>query len=143
MGWCLWWECRAQVCATKHILLKVPHTHSPAPPLRPQALQFQRSLDDMEEWLSSVEKEVSSKDCGTDLASVIRLLKALHDLEEVVDGHLERLQALVGTAKDFSAQGNFLAKEIQQRVQGTVNRSLTLKTLVLVLEFISNPTVGY
>ncbi|KAL2098982.1 hypothetical protein ACEWY4_005462 [Coilia grayii] len=87
-----------------------------------QALQFQRSLDDMDEWLSSVEKEVSSKDCGTDLASVGRLLKALQDLEEVVDGHLERLQALVNTAKSFSAQGNFLAKEIQQRVQKTVNR---------------------
>lgn len=90
--------------------------------LHPQALQFQRSLDDMDEWLSSVEKEVSSKDCGTDLASVGRLLKALQDLEEVVDGHLERLQALVNTAKSFSAQGNFLAKEIQQRVQKTVNR---------------------
>ncbi|XP_076156260.1 spectrin beta chain, non-erythrocytic 5 [Alosa pseudoharengus] len=87
-----------------------------------QALQFQRSLDDMEEWLSSVEKDVSSKDCGTNLASVSRLLKALHDLEEVVDGHRERLKALVDTSKDFSAQGNFLAKEIQQRVQGAVNR---------------------
>ncbi|XP_062379447.1 spectrin beta chain, non-erythrocytic 5 [Sardina pilchardus] len=87
-----------------------------------QALQFQRSLDDMEEWLSSVEKDVSSKDCGSDLASVIRLLKALHDLEEVVDGHQERLKALVDTSKDLSAQGNFLAKEIQQRVQGVVNR---------------------
>lgn len=76
----------------------------------------------MEEWLSSVEKEVSSKDCGTDLASVGRLLKALHNLEEDVDGHQERVKTLVDTSKDFSAQGNFLAKEIQQRVQGTVNR---------------------
>lgn len=76
----------------------------------------------MEEWLSSVEKEVSSKDCGTDLASVSRLLKALHNLEEVVDSHQERLKALVDTSKELSAQGNFLAKEIQQRVQGTVSR---------------------
>ncbi|KAL0969732.1 hypothetical protein UPYG_G00231540 [Umbra pygmaea] len=87
-----------------------------------QALQFQRSLDDMEEWLGSVEVEVANEDCGNDLPSVNRLLKALQDLEEVVDGNLERVQGLVDTAKDFSSKGNFLAKEIQQRVGQTVNR---------------------
>uniref|UniRef100_A0A8C8K4M3 Spectrin beta chain, non-erythrocytic 5 n=1 Tax=Oncorhynchus tshawytscha TaxID=74940 RepID=A0A8C8K4M3_ONCTS len=87
-----------------------------------QALQFQRSLDDIEEWLGSVEVEVTNEDCGTDLPSVSRLLKALQDLEEVVDGYLERVQGLVDTAKDFSSKGNFLAQEIQQRVGQTVNR---------------------
>ncbi|XP_030641786.1 spectrin beta chain, non-erythrocytic 5 [Chanos chanos] len=87
-----------------------------------QALQFQRSLDDIEEWLMSVETEVHKKDCGSDLASVSRLLKDLHGLEEVVDGHLDRVQGLTETAKEFSSQGNFLADEIQQRVWETVNR---------------------
>ncbi|XP_072545910.1 spectrin beta chain, non-erythrocytic 5 [Salminus brasiliensis] len=87
-----------------------------------QALQFQRSLDDVEVWLDSVEAEVSKEDCGEDLASVNMLLKALQELEEVVDGHLEKVQGLVDTAKDFSSQGNFLAEEIQQRVWHTVNR---------------------
>ncbi|XP_049319614.1 spectrin beta chain, non-erythrocytic 5 isoform X1 [Astyanax mexicanus] len=87
-----------------------------------QALQFQRSLDDVEVWLDSVEAEVSKEDCGEDLASVSMLLKALQDLEEVVDGHLEKVQGLVDTAKDFSSKGNFLAEEIQQRVWHTVNR---------------------
>ncbi|XP_010891275.2 spectrin beta chain, non-erythrocytic 5 isoform X2 [Esox lucius] len=87
-----------------------------------QALQFQRSLDDIEEWLGSIEVEVANEDCGTDLPSVNRLLKALQDLEEVVDGYLERVQGLVDTAKDFSSQGNFLAQEIQQRVGQTVHR---------------------
>ncbi|XP_017558803.1 spectrin beta chain, non-erythrocytic 5 isoform X2 [Pygocentrus nattereri] len=87
-----------------------------------QALQFQRSLDDVAEWLDSVEVEMSKEDCGEDLASVSRLLKALQELEEVVDGHLEKVQGLVDTAKDFSSQGNFLAGEIQQRVWHTVNR---------------------
>ncbi|XP_036450101.1 spectrin beta chain, non-erythrocytic 5 isoform X2 [Colossoma macropomum] len=87
-----------------------------------QALQFQRSLDDVAEWLDSVEVELSKEDCGEDLASVSRLLKALQELEEVVDGHLEKVQGLVDTAKDFSSQGNFLAGEIQQRVWHTVNR---------------------
>ncbi|KAK2878694.1 hypothetical protein Q8A67_019485 [Cirrhinus molitorella] len=87
-----------------------------------QALQFQRSLDDIEEWLGSVEVDVANKDYGNDLASVSRLLKALHGLEEMVDSHMEKVQGLVDTAKDFSTQGNFLAENIQQRVLEVVNR---------------------
>ncbi|XP_028831275.1 spectrin beta chain, non-erythrocytic 5 isoform X2 [Denticeps clupeoides] len=87
-----------------------------------QALQFQRSLDDVDEWLATVEAEVASEDCGTDLATVSRLLKALQELEEVVDSHLERVQALVDAAADLTSQGNFLAHEIQKRVRKTVNR---------------------
>ncbi|XP_063040192.1 spectrin beta chain, non-erythrocytic 5 [Engraulis encrasicolus] len=87
-----------------------------------QALQFQRSVDDLDEWLGTVEKEVSSKDCGVDLSSVGRLMKALQDLEEVVDGHRERFKTLVNTAKNLCNQGNFMAKEIQKRVAKTINR---------------------
>uniref|UniRef100_A0A673I813 Spectrin beta chain, non-erythrocytic 2-like n=1 Tax=Sinocyclocheilus rhinocerous TaxID=307959 RepID=A0A673I813_9TELE len=87
-----------------------------------QALQFQRSLDDIEEWLGTVEIEVANKDYGNDLASVSRLLKALQGLEEMVDAHMEKVQGLVDTAKDFSSQGNFLAENIQQRVWKVVNR---------------------
>ncbi|KAI2654409.1 Spectrin beta chain, non-erythrocytic 5 [Labeo rohita] len=87
-----------------------------------QALQFQRSLDDIEEWLGSVEVDVANKDYGSDLASVNRLLKALQGLEEMVDAHMEKVQGLVDTAQDFSTQGNFLAENIQQRVLGVVNR---------------------
>ncbi|XP_073682671.1 spectrin beta chain, non-erythrocytic 5 [Garra rufa] len=87
-----------------------------------QALQFQRSLDDIEEWLGSVEVEVANKDYGSDLASVSRLLKALQGVEEMVDAHMEKVQGLVDTAKDFKTQGNFLAENIQQRVWEVVNR---------------------
>ncbi|XP_067099877.1 spectrin beta chain, non-erythrocytic 5 [Osmerus mordax] len=87
-----------------------------------QALQFQRSLEDMEQWVGSVEKELTVQDCGTDLQSVSHLLKSLQGLEEVVDGHQERIQGLMATAKDFSSQGNFLAEEIQPRVREIVNR---------------------
>ncbi|XP_068070705.2 spectrin beta chain, non-erythrocytic 5 isoform X1 [Danio rerio] len=87
-----------------------------------QALQFQRSLGDIEEWLGSVEVEVANDDYGGDLASVSRLLKALQGLEEMVDAHMEKVQGLVDTAKDFSSQGNFLADNIQQRVWEVVNR---------------------
>ncbi|XP_067469592.1 spectrin beta chain, non-erythrocytic 5 isoform X2 [Thunnus thynnus] len=87
-----------------------------------QALQFQRSLDDMEQWVGSVERELANEDCGSDLPSVNRLLKTLQGLEEEVDGHRDRIQGLVDTAKSFHSQGNFLAEEIQTRVAHTINR---------------------
>ncbi|XP_044022541.1 spectrin beta chain, non-erythrocytic 5 isoform X2 [Siniperca chuatsi] len=87
-----------------------------------QALQFQRSLDDMEQCVWSVERELANEDCGSDLPSVNRLLKALQGLEEEVDGHRDRIQGLVETAKSFHSQGNFLAEEIQTRVAHTINR---------------------
>ncbi|XP_054470225.1 LOW QUALITY PROTEIN: spectrin beta chain, non-erythrocytic 5 [Anoplopoma fimbria] len=87
-----------------------------------QALQFQRSLDDMETCVVSVERELTNQDCGSDLPSVNRLLKALQGLEEEVDGHRDRIQGLVETAKSFHSQGNFLAEEIQSRVAHTINR---------------------
>ncbi|XP_067336707.1 spectrin beta chain, non-erythrocytic 5 isoform X2 [Channa argus] len=87
-----------------------------------QALQVQRSLDDMEQWLGSVERELANEDCGSDLPSVNRLLKSLQGLEEEVDGHRDRIQGLMDTAKAFYSQGNFLAEEIQTRVAHTINR---------------------
>uniref|UniRef100_A0A3B4GB01 Spectrin beta chain, non-erythrocytic 5-like n=1 Tax=Pundamilia nyererei TaxID=303518 RepID=A0A3B4GB01_9CICH len=87
-----------------------------------QALQFQRSLDDMEQFVASVERELANEDCGSDLPSVNRLLKELQGVEEEMDGHQDRIQGLVDTAKSFHSQGNFLAEEIQTRVAHTINR---------------------
>ncbi|XP_039992754.1 spectrin beta chain, non-erythrocytic 5 isoform X2 [Xiphias gladius] len=87
-----------------------------------QALQFQRSLDDMEDCVGSVERELANEDCGSDLPSVNRLLKALQGLEEEVDGLQDRIQGLVETAKTFHSQGNFLAEEIQTRVAHAISR---------------------
>nr|XP_046269773.1 spectrin beta chain, non-erythrocytic 5 [Scatophagus argus] len=87
-----------------------------------QALQFQRSLDDVEQCVESVQRELANEDCGSDLPSINRLLKALQGLEEEVDGHRDRIQGLVETAKSFHSQGNFLAEEIQMRVAHTINR---------------------
>lgn len=57
-----------------------------------QALQLQRSLDDTEQWLGSVERKLLSDDCGSDLQCVNRLLKCLQSLEEEVDEHRDRIQ---------------------------------------------------
>ncbi|KAF3845474.1 hypothetical protein F7725_008637 [Dissostichus mawsoni] len=83
---------------------------------------YQRSLDDMEQSVGSVESELNNEDCGSDLPSVTRLLQALQGLEEEVDGLRDRIQGLVDTAKSFHSQGNFLAEEIQTRVAHTINR---------------------
>lgn len=57
-----------------------------------KALQFQRSLDDVEQSVVLVEKELADEDCGADLPSVNRQLKALQGLEEELDGHGDRIQ---------------------------------------------------
>lgn len=57
-----------------------------------QALQFQRSLEEVEQCVASVEGELTNDDCGSDLPSVNRLLKALQGLEEEVDGYRDRIQ---------------------------------------------------
>lgn len=57
-----------------------------------QALQLQRSLDDVEQSVVLVEKELANEDCGADLPSVNRLLKALQALEEELDGQRDRIQ---------------------------------------------------
>ncbi|XP_020497621.2 spectrin beta chain, non-erythrocytic 5 [Labrus bergylta] len=106
------WDALIQNCKEKKTRLQEAY----------QALQFQRSLDDMEQCVDSVERELTNEDCGSDLPSVNRLLKALQGLEEEVDGHRDRMQALVETAKSFHSQGNFLAEEIQIRVSHTINR---------------------
>uniref|UniRef100_A0A3Q1IVH4 Calponin-homology (CH) domain-containing protein n=1 Tax=Anabas testudineus TaxID=64144 RepID=A0A3Q1IVH4_ANATE len=106
------WDALIQNCKEKKTRLQEAY----------QALQFQRSLDDMEQWLGSVERQLTNDDSGSDLPSVNRLLKSLQGLEEEVDGHRDRIQVLVDTAKTFHSQGNFLAEEILTRVTHTINR---------------------
>ncbi|XP_026156546.1 spectrin beta chain, non-erythrocytic 5 isoform X2 [Mastacembelus armatus] len=106
------WDALIHNCKEKKVRLQEAY----------QALQFQRSLDDVEQSVGSVERELVNEDCGSDLPSVNRLLKCLQALEEEVDGHRDRIQALVDTAKMFQSQGNFLAEEIQSRVVHTINR---------------------
>ncbi|KAK5886954.1 hypothetical protein CesoFtcFv8_017933 [Champsocephalus esox] len=115
------WDALIQNCKEKKTRLQEAY----------QALQFQRSLDDMEQSVGSVESELNNEDCGSDLPSVSRLLKALQGLEEEVDGLRDRMQGLMDTAKGFHSQGNFLAEEIQTRVAHTINRYNSLSEPLL------------
>ncbi|XP_054653046.1 spectrin beta chain, non-erythrocytic 1 isoform X2 [Dunckerocampus dactyliophorus] len=87
-----------------------------------RALQFQRSLDDMDEWVDSVERVVANEDCGNDLPSVKTLLKTLQGLEDEVDGLRDRLQNLVEMVENFHSEGNFRAQELQNRVSNIIHR---------------------
>ncbi|AWP15961.1 putative spectrin beta chain non-erythrocytic 5 [Scophthalmus maximus] len=66
-----------------------------------QALQFQRSLDDVDQCVSSVERELTNEDCGSDLPSVSRLLKLLQALEDEVDALRDRIQGLITVSKEI------------------------------------------
>lgn len=50
--------------------------------------------------MGSVERELANEDCGSDLPSVNRLLKALQGLEEEVDGHRDRIQVNKSLQRD-------------------------------------------
>uniref|UniRef100_A0A8C4TAI1 Spectrin, beta, non-erythrocytic 5 n=1 Tax=Erpetoichthys calabaricus TaxID=27687 RepID=A0A8C4TAI1_ERPCA len=93
-------------------------------PFLSQALQFQRVVEDIDSWLTFVELALGLEDFGSDLLSVELLLKDMQEIEESVDGHVERIQGLVNSATDFRNKGNFLAEEIQQRVGNIVFRNL-------------------
>lgn len=45
--------------------------------------------------MASMERDLTNEDCGSDLPSVNRLLKAQQGLEEEVDGHRDRIQVLL------------------------------------------------
>ncbi|KAI4798393.1 hypothetical protein KUCAC02_022079, partial [Chaenocephalus aceratus] len=77
------WDALIQNCKEKKTRLQEAY----------QALQFQRSLDDMEQSECGLGgSELNNEDCGSDLPSVSRLLKALQGLEEEVDGLRDRMQ---------------------------------------------------
>ncbi|KAM9777958.1 spectrin beta chain, non-erythrocytic 5 [Neosynchiropus ocellatus] len=106
------WNVLVQNCKEKRSRLQEAH----------QALQFLRSLDDVDDWLLSVEKQLTSEDCGSDLQSANRLMKIQQGLEQEVDGRRDRIQNLVESSQRFQTEGNFRAEEIQIRVGNTINR---------------------
>ncbi|KAM8834261.1 LOW QUALITY PROTEIN: spectrin beta chain, non-erythrocytic 5 [Synchiropus picturatus] len=106
------WKVLVQNCQEKRSRLQEAH----------QALQFLRSLDDVDDWLLPVEKQLTTEDCGSDLQAANRLLKTHQGLEQEVDGQRERIQSLVESSQQFQTAANFRAEEIQLRVGNTINR---------------------
>ncbi|XP_055497034.1 spectrin beta chain, non-erythrocytic 5 [Leucoraja erinacea] len=87
-----------------------------------KALNLQRSIEDVEKWLSEVEKQLDLPAQGVDLVSVRNLLNKQQELEEDISSYVERMQGLLDQSEDFVHKKHFIAEEIRDRVDVVLHR---------------------
>ncbi|XP_072120569.1 spectrin beta chain, non-erythrocytic 5 [Mobula birostris] len=87
-----------------------------------KALNLQRSIEDVEGWLSEVEKQLDHPAHGTDLVSMRNLLNKQQDLEEDINNYVERMQGLLDQSEEFVCKKHFLAEEIRDRIDLVLQR---------------------
>ncbi|XP_075049076.1 spectrin beta chain, non-erythrocytic 5 [Mixophyes fleayi] len=87
-----------------------------------KAMQFKRSLDDIEKWLDQIEAKLDLTNKSKDLMT----LEKLGELEEDISSHGERLQVLANNTNEFRREGHFLADEIEDRVRILIHRYKSL-----------------
>ena len=78
--------------------------------------QFNRGVECLEVWLSEVEGQLPSEDCGKDLTSVQNLLKKHALLEADVGSHQDRVDAIKLAAQQFIESGHFDVKSIVAKI---------------------------
>lgn len=86
-----------------------------------QQQQFNRTVEDIELWLSEVEGQLMSEDYGKDLTSVQNLQKKHALLEADVGSHADRIDSITQAAEQFVKSGHFDADNIkakQEQLQG-------------------------
>ncbi|XP_011638312.1 spectrin alpha chain [Pogonomyrmex barbatus] len=86
-----------------------------------QQQQFNRTVEDIELWLSEVEGQLMSEDYGKDLTSVQNLQKKHALLEADVGSHADRIDGIAQAAEQFVKSGHFDADNIkakQEQLQG-------------------------
>ncbi|KAM4663546.1 spectrin beta chain, non-erythrocytic 5 [Discoglossus pictus] len=83
-----------------------------------KALQFQRSLEDIEKWLVQVEAKLEAASTGK--APIT--MEKLGELEEDIASHGERLQVLANKTREFRQERHFLADELEDRVRIIIHR---------------------
>lgn len=88
--------------------------------------QYNRSVEDIELWLSEVEGQLLSEDYGKDLTSVQNLQKKHALLEADVSSHAERIEAIRNQAEQFIERGHFDADNIKAKRDALVNRYTAL-----------------
>jgi len=91
-----------------------------------QQQQFNRTVEDIELWLSEVEACLSSEDYGKDLTSVQNLQKKHLLLESDVAGHSERIDNVKVTAGEFITKGHFDKENIEKKYLNVYERYLNL-----------------
>ncbi|XP_032452714.1 spectrin alpha chain isoform X2 [Nasonia vitripennis] len=92
-----------------------------------QQQQFNRTVEDVELWLSEVEGQLLSEDYGKDLTSVQNLQKKHALLEADVASHQERIASIAQAAEQFVAGGHFDADNIRQKQQQLQGRYSALE----------------
>ncbi|ODM90488.1 Spectrin alpha chain [Orchesella cincta] len=82
--------------------------------------QFNRTIEDIELWLSEVEAQLTSEDYGKDLTSVQNNQKKHQLLESDVSGHQDRVDVIRNQAQEFIETGHFDKDNIQRRLMGDI-----------------------
>uniref|UniRef100_A0A1Y9H0U3 Spectrin beta chain n=2 Tax=Anopheles dirus TaxID=7168 RepID=A0A1Y9H0U3_9DIPT len=87
-----------------------------------EALLFQRSLEEFNNWMDEVEAQLSSEDYGRDLASVHNLLKKHDMLEADVAHHADTCEQIKATDAKMLASDHFLKDELHESAMLTIKR---------------------
>ncbi|XP_017134914.1 spectrin alpha chain isoform X4 [Drosophila miranda] len=80
-----------------------------------QQQQFNRTIEDIELWLSEIEGQLLSEDHGKDLTSVQNLQKKHALLEADVMAHQDRIESIKVAANKFIESGHFDADNIRNK----------------------------
>ncbi|SPP87212.1 spectrin beta chain, non-erythrocytic 5 isoform X2 [Drosophila guanche] len=91
-----------------------------------EALAFNRSVDEFNNWMDDVELQLSSEDYGKDLATVSNLLKKHERLEADVAHHNDLADQLKLKDERFFQADHFLKHEIHERAMASIKRYNTL-----------------
>jgi spectrin alpha len=78
-----------------------------------QQQHFNRTVEDIEIWLSEIEAQLGSEDYGKDLMSVQNLLKKQQLLETDVMSHQDRMDGVRIACDQFVERGHFDAENIK------------------------------
>ncbi|XP_063912361.1 spectrin alpha chain isoform X2 [Zophobas morio] len=93
-----------------------------------QQQQFNRTIEDVELWLSEIEGQLMSEDYGKDLTSVQNLQKKHALLEADVASHQDRIEGITAAANQFVERGHFDADNIAHKQKILTDRYTALQT---------------
>ncbi|XP_046986663.1 spectrin alpha chain isoform X3 [Schistocerca americana] len=92
-----------------------------------QQQQFNRTVEDVELWLSEIEGQLMSEDYGKDLTSVQNLQKKHALLEADVASHQDRIEGIRVAAAQFVERGHFDADNIKAKELALTERYSALQ----------------
>jgi len=92
-----------------------------------QQQQFNRTVEDVELWLSEIEGQLMSEDYGKDLTSVQNLQKKHALLEADVGSHQDRIEGIRVAASQFVERGHFDADNIKSKEVALTDRYSALQ----------------